>query len=67
MSHPPIYYTVRSAVRFVFWTSVAMAFLWVCLAIGNANTEPVPDCEYFRYPCETTTTVYDPYGYGVNP
>lgn len=44
-----------------------MAFLWVCLAIGNANTEPVPDCEYFHYPCETTTTVYDPYGYGVNP
>lgn len=63
MSHPPIYYKVRSCVRVAFWASVATAFLWVCFAIGDATSKSVPDCEYFHYPCETTTTIYDPYGY----
>ena len=67
MSHPPVYYTVRSVVRFVFWTTLAVAFLLACLAVGNANTKSVPECEYFHYPCETPTTIYDPYGYGVTP
>lgn len=70
MEHPPIYYTVRSCVRWVFWTTVAMALMLAALAIGNATSKPIPDCEYFHYPCETPTTVYDPYGYnpyGVAP
>lgn len=67
MSHPPVYYTVRSVVRFAFWGGLAFLFLWLCASIGNATGKNIPDCEYFHYPCETTTTVYDPYGYGVNP
>lgn len=70
--HPPVYYTVRSIVRFVFWFTVAMLILWSCAAIDPLGVEDVPDCEYFQYPCETPTTVYDPYGYdpygyGVTP
>lgn len=62
MRHPPIYYKVRSVVRFVVWGTLAWFVLWACFSIG-ADTEPIPDCEYFEYPCETPTTVYDPYGY----
>jgi len=64
MSHPPIYYTVRSFVRFVFWTSLG-TMTFILLASMGDETQGIPDCEYYHYPCETTTTLYDPYGYNI--
>ena len=67
MSHPPIYYTVRTCVRFVFWSVIIITLLWVCAVIGSSHDKSVRECEYFHFPCETTTTLYDPYGMGVAP
>jgi hypothetical protein len=64
MNHPPVYYTVRSCVRFVFWVSLIGATLILIGSIGDEK-QGLPDCEYYHYPCETSTTVYDPYGYNT--
>lgn len=63
MGHSPIYYRIRSCVRFIFWVSLAYAILITCLIIGESGGKNIPDCEEYHYPCETTTTIYDPYGY----
>ncbi len=64
MSHPPIYYTVRSCVRFTFWASLLFGTFYVIASIGDEK-QGLSDCEYYYYPCETTTTLYDPYGYNI--
>ena len=64
VSHPPVYYRVRSCVRFVFWVSLIGTTLILIGSIGDEK-QGLPDCEYYHYPCETSTTVYDPYGYNI--
>lgn len=45
--HPPIYYTIRSAVRWVFWTLLATVILGGCMAgldaIQSRNAKPMCD------------------------
>lgn len=47
--HPPIYYTVRSAVRWVFWTTFATVLLGGLMvgldAISRINSDPKPVCD----------------------
>lgn len=59
-----MYYFVRSCVRVVFWGAVAVALLLAMTAYLNHAEKDIPECEYFHFPCETPTTVYDPYGMG---
>jgi len=63
MGHSPTYYRIRSLVRFVFWASLAYAIMVSVILIGESGGADIPDCQEFHYPCETTTTIYDPYGY----
>jgi len=59
-----MYYFVRSCVRFVFWGTLVALFWLGIIAISNSYGNDIPECEAFHYPCETPTTIYDPYGYG---
>lgn len=42
--HPPIYYKVRSVVRFVFWFAVAVAFVFGFGALVNRNDDDARNC-----------------------
>ncbi len=59
-----MYYFVRSCVRFVFWGTIVGLLMYGVIAYTNTYDNGIPDCELLHFPCETTTTIYDPYGYG---
>lgn len=59
-----MYYFVRSCVRWLFWTVIISAFWLALINYTNNYTEKIPDCELGYFPCETPTTIYDPYGMG---
>ena len=33
--HPPIYYTIRTLVRFMFYTGIALAIMWAFLSLAK--------------------------------
>jgi len=59
-----MYNFVRTCVRFVFWGTIVSAVWLGIIAISNSYDSDTPECEMLHYPCETPTTIYDPYGYG---
>ena len=59
-----MYNFVRSCVRFVFWGTIVSAVWLGIIAISNSYDSDTPECEALHYPCQTPTTIYDPYGYG---
>jgi hypothetical protein len=63
MGHSPTYYRIRSFVRVVFWATLASVTTIAVVTLGERFGGDIPDCEEYHYPCETTTTIYDPYGY----
>ena len=59
-----MYNFVRSCVRFVFWGTIVSAVWLGMIAVSNSYDSDTPECKMLHYPCETPTTIYDPYGYG---
>lgn len=58
--HPPIYYTIRTVVRYCFWTSVVIGGVQTAVWISNLNDKPACPIslnEDFHY---TTNESFDP-------
>jgi len=44
--HPPIYYTIRTCVRFVFYTSIALLLI---LAFAELADDDRPECDVITH------------------